>query len=247
MELSVDLGYKVKKQAPKKKKRVGLKIFIGVLGFIILMIAVMLLLITRTPDTYQPLEPIDTEQVNPYITHYLAPEVYNNIQTDRPFCVIVDQKGINEIIVDGSLGWEWPADLGVVKISAPSLTFTQEEILLMGTVNMGKLPIVVTISLAPRLDDEGLLHLNFEKVKAGSLDISFLAKKITGQVIANEMQGQKFDHYNGWVKDIRDAVAENKPFDPVWPVYEKAIRLIEMQLSDQRLRLVFEPKQVEHE
>ena len=226
--------------AERKKKKLK-KTLLIVLAVLTAAIAIVLFMITRTPDIYQPLEPIETEEVNPYITHYLAPEFYNNIQVDKPFCIIVDQKNINEMIVDGTLDWEWPVDLGVVTISAPAMAFQGDAILLMGTVKVARLPMVVTISAKPKLDEQGMLYLNFDKVKAGKLDISYLAKKITSQVIANEMEGMKVDHYNGWMNDLGDAVAENKPFDPVWPVYDDAIRLIDLDITDQKMRLVFEP------
>jgi len=224
-----------------RKKNKLKKTLLIVLSVLIVGIAIIFILATRTPDIYQPLEPIETEEVNPYITHYLAPEFYNNIQVDEPFRIMVDQKNINEMIVDGTLDWEWPVDLGVAVISAPAMAFQGDAMLLMGTVRVAGIPMVVTIVAKPKLDEQGMLYLNFDKVKAGKLNISFLAKKITSQVIANEMKGVEVDHYNGWMNDLRDAFAENKPFDPVWPVYEDAIRLIDLEITDQKMRLVFEP------
>lgn len=230
---------KVKKRKHRVLKAVG--IFFGLL---VVFVGGLLFLMTRKPKVYQPSGAAVTGVVNPYITHYLAPEIYNNVQVDKPFCIIVRQKDINEIVVDGSLDWEWPIDLGAAVISAPAVTFLKDEILLMGTVEVGVLEFVITIGVKPVIDDEGLMHLNFEKVKAGLVDVTFMARSITCKILADELAGVEIGHETAWMKDMYDAVAENKPFEPVWPVYEDAIKLTKVDIVDGQLTLVFVPGKV---
>ena len=60
-------------------------------------------MLVYTPAIYQPVTPTDSGQVSPYLTHKLAPDIYNNIQLDEPFRIIVEQSGINDIVAR----WFW--------------------------------------------------------------------------------------------------------------------------------------------
>ena len=193
------------------------------------------------PKGYQYAEKVtENQQVSEYLTHYLAPHVHNNIQFDVPFRVIVPQDGINEIIAEDNLfGLEWPVELSIASFSTPSAYFMPNAIYLMGTVEVLGLDILVMICANPILDEEGLLRLNIEYVRAGALDISLLAKGLAEKFIADELEDQ--DNY--WLKDIEGAICENKPFEPVFPtIYDREIRLIESNISEGELVLVFEPE-----
>lgn len=228
----------------KKRKHRCLKA-VGIFFAALVVIAGgLLFLMTRKPKIYQPYEKITTEVVNPYITHYLAPEFHNNVQIDKPFRIIVPQKNINEVVVDGSLDWEWPVDLGPVVVSAPAVSFITDEILLMATVKYGVFEFVLTVGARPVIDEAGLMQLNFQKLMAGVVDISYIARPIACKLLAQELEGLPIDHDTAWIKDLHDAVAENKPFEPVWPVYEDAIKLTEVKVVNGRLTLMFEPGKV---
>ena len=86
------------------KKKPGLRTGLRVLCIAIIVLAVVcvagIYLLTHVPGEYQPLRPPPTDEVSPYLTHYLAPNFHNNIQLDEPFDVVAAQKGLNEIIVD---------------------------------------------------------------------------------------------------------------------------------------------------
>lgn len=201
----------------------------------------MVYLLTYVPKLYDPLPPSDTEEVNPYLTHYLAPNFHNNIQIDRPFDVIVLQKNLNEIIVDeNSMGWSWPYSLNGVTFSAPSIVFTSDTIVLMGTVDYAGFPVVVSIVGSPQLDDEGMLALNIEKVAAGAVNITALAKFIAERVITEQL---KVVEDNQWLKDLQGAVQSNASFDPVFPVIgsDRHIRLTKSEITEGKLVLGFTP------
>jgi len=205
----------------------------------------MLAMTQKEPSGYNSPSPdITTEQVSPYLTHYLAPNVHNNIQFDKPFEVIVPQKGINEIIAEEELlGWKWPVVFGKVVISKPVVNFAPNTIDLMGKVNLGGFETIITISATPEIDDEGLLHMNFQYVRAGTLDISFLAKTVIKKVIEGQMT-EVDEQY--WLKDLLAASQENKPFQPIFPtVYGKYIKLIKSEISENKLILIFEPSNIE--
>jgi hypothetical protein len=149
------------KKTGSTRKRNVLRVLCVVIILVSLSCVTGIYMLTYVPDLYQPQEPSGANEVNPYLTHYLAPNFHNNIQLDRPFDVVVVEKGLNEVIVDeDSLGWSWPVQLNGVTFSAPSVVFTGETIILMGTIDYAGFPIVVSIIGSPKLDEEGLLALN---------------------------------------------------------------------------------------
>ena len=227
------------------RKKQGLRIGLRVLCIAIIVLAVVCVvgvyLLTHVPGEYQPLPPPPTDEVSPYLTHYLAPNFHNNIQLDEPFDVVVAQKGLNEIIVDeNSLGWAWPYSLNGVVISAPSVVFQQDTIMLMGTVDYVGFPIVITVIGMPALDENGLLSLNIRKVKAGAVNITPLAGFIARQVIAHQL---RILPETQWLRDLDGALADNKSFDPVFPIYnsDKQIRLTKAEITTGKLLLGFAP------
>jgi hypothetical protein len=166
--------------------------------------------------------------------------MYNNIQLDEPFRIIVAQSGINDIIA----GWLWPIQLDGAAISTPMVIFQPKTITLMGSIKFdyfAKYPVVVSIAFAPELDDKGLLTLNLQHVKAGALNITPLAKSITAGVFENELGAVEPTHDNQWMFDLRGALLENKPFEPIYPAYKDYIRVTQLELLDQQLNLVFIP------
>ncbi len=184
--------------------------------------------------------PQQTDQVSPYLTHYLAPNVHNNIQLDEPFEVVVPQNGLNEIIAEEDLlGWGWPVEYSKVIISRPVAVFDARKIILMGKVDIIGLEMVITICATPEIGKDGLLSLNLQYVRAGALDISYLAKKTIKRVIVNQFN-EVDEQY--WLKDILNACIDNTPFEPIFPtVYGKYIKLIKSDITENKLILVFEP------
>ena len=198
---------------------------------------------TYKPKRYKPVVAPDTGRVSPYLTHHLVPGFYNNIQLDEPFDLVVEEKGFNEVIADGSLfGFQWPVSLNGVTFDAPAAAALPETIMLMGTVDFADWPVVMTIVFKPKLDENGMLYLNLQSVKAGLLDISFLAKKIGSRVFAAQIQAtQGLDRE--WLEKVSAAFLENKPFEPVFDVYERQIRLTKAKIESTKVVLTFVPEE----
>jgi hypothetical protein len=194
-------------------------------------------MVTFRPLAYRPIKPVGPQQVSPYLTHKLGPDIYNNIQMDEPFRVLVSQEGISDIISR----WEWPYQAGRASISMPMIVFDADTLILMATVKIAMIPTVVTVSFEPELDEKGLLRLNLQHVTAGILNITPLAKAVTSVAIRNELEYESEDYNLQWLKDLRDALLENKAYDPVFPVYEDSIRVEEVELVKGQLTLLFTP------
>jgi uncharacterized protein YpmS len=225
----------------RKKLRFLCQAMALIVVLVVLLVAVLLVLAQRKPRAYDFSAATDqVQQVSPYLTHYLAPNVHNNIQLDAPFEVVVPQKGINEIIAEEDLiGWQWPVEFSKVTIFRPVAIFEFNTIILMGKVDIIGFDTVVTLCATPTLGKEGALTLNMQYVRAGSLDITFLAKKTIKRVVESQMEELGSEY---WLQDILNACMHNKPFDPVFPtVYDKYIRLVRSDISKGKLVLVFEP------
>lgn len=222
-----------------RKRSRWLWIGAGVIGIPVIAAVILLKLFTTRPTEYNPTPRQSSQQVSSYLTHELAPSFNNQIQLDKPFRIIVDQKGLNEIIVnEENLGWSWPINLNGVSFSAPSIVFAQDTIYLMGAVDVG-FPVIVSMIAKPKIDEQGKLWLNLLKIKAGSVNIIGPARAIGGKIFERQMQLYK----DQWVRDTAGAFLKNTPFDPVFPVppYKRFIRLTGAQVQDQKLILLFEP------
>lgn len=193
-------------------------------------------LFLHTPSRYRPAQPADTNQVSPYLTHYLAPGFYENLQLDKPFDVIVEQEGLNDIIAR----WHWRVQLDGLTFSAPAVVFGPQRILLMATVELQGMDVVLTISLQPRLDDSGQLILNLKRAKAGAIDITLFAKKLTTKIISEQIKedGDNDALLNG----LSDAILHNQPVGPIFSVRDRMLRLTKIAVLDGKLSLSFEPQ-----
>ena len=211
---------------------------VGLVIAILLLLGILLsLMVTFRPLAYKPVKPVGPEQVSPYLTHKLGPDIYNNLQMDEPFRVLVAQEGINDIISR----WEWPYQAGRASISTPMIVFDDDTLILMASVKIAKIPTVVTVSFKPELDEKGLLILNLEHITAGILNITPLARAVTSVAIRNELEYVTEEDNMRWLEDLRDALLENKAYDPVFPVYEDSIRVEEVKLVKGQLTLLFTP------
>lgn len=219
----------------KKGKKRALRALCVASALIVAAVITALAMVLHTPEGYQPLPPAQNDQVSPYLTHKLAPDVHNNIQLDKPFDIIVPQDGFNEIIALG----DWPQRFGDVTISRPAVAFAEDTIVVMGTVNISGLKSVITIIAEPKLDDAGLLALNLKKVKAGSFNITGFAKLLTARIMNAQLENMPDDD---WLRNLSAAIESNKPFEPVFPAYDKRIRLTDAKIKERELTLRFIPE-----
>ena len=218
----------------KRKNRALHIVCISVVSVLALLVCVSFML-SRTPAHYKPLHPQNTDEVSQYLTNYLVPEIHNKSQLDEPFEVLIAQQGLNDIIARGP----WPIKLNGLTLSDPAVVLSPNQILLMATVKYAHLSVVVTIIMNPRLDETGLLSLNLQHAKVGSVDITPFAMVLAEKIIAAQLD--RVDG-NNWADDISASLLENKPFDPVFTSYDKQIRLAEINISHSKAILRFEPQ-----
>lgn len=216
--------------AVPKKRNISMVMLIA--GSVLI---VLLFLMFHKPLRYRPETPENPNEVSTYLTHRLAPDLNNNIQLDKPFNMVIEEKGFNDIISRGI----WPADYGYVQVSSPAVEFRDDSILIMATVAFSSVPSVITAAFRPRLDEQGQLSLNLQYIKMGSIRITAFARNLTRMVITEQLENVDYSQLR---QVISNAILENLPFEPVFKAYDKEIRLSKIEVRPKRVSLTFKPE-----
>ena len=221
--------------APAGKKNKALYIVCAAIAGIFVLLACVVFMLTTVPRYYQPLQPKNSNEVSQYLTNYLAPQIHNKSQFDEPFELVVTEQGLNDIVARG----RWPIKLNGLTASGPAAVLSANQITLMATVKYGRIRAVVTIVMSPTIDETGLLCLNLQNVKAGSVGITALAKELSRKITAAYLG--KVDP-NTWADDMTAALLENKAIDPVFAAYDRQVRLTDIDISSGEAVLHFTPQ-----
>jgi hypothetical protein len=203
--------------------------------------ATVILLLLYKPAQYHPVTPPATDdpngrRVHPYISHELMPTLYNNAQDRKPFGMEVLDQGLNEAIAQT----RWRQESGGIKLSSPAVAFTPGRIVLMGTANIEGADFVVTVEIGPKILEDGRLSLLVEKVKIGVMNITWLARKIAQKTYREQVDAGGIDTED-WRTKIAASLLVGEPFEPVFPVEDKWIRLQSFDISQGKAIVRFVP------
>jgi len=216
-----------------KKRRRKLIILLAVDAAIAVIFFTLLL---YTPGRYNPPRPTDNNEVGQYLTHELLAELYNNAQYDEPFELVIEQAGINDAIARA----DWPVEFDEVLFETPQVFFVSEAILVMEPVKLKGLEFVITARISPLIDEQGLLHLKFETMKVGAMNLTPVARII----------GQKmYEHHIAMAdintKDLRACIAAalfaKTPFQPVLQMGRRKVQVERIDIEHSRLTIGFSP------
>ena len=221
-------------EAPKKKSRLK-KLACWLLVDLAVAVVVIALLLHR-PGRYDPVDydsgSKQRGQVSTYLTHELSTQLYNGAQLGEPFELVVTQKGTNEIVA----GWGWPKVSEEVMLYAPAVLFVPGAIVLMGTANIKGVELVVTIVLQPKIDEQGLLNLQVEKIKIGAMNITPLAKMMAKKMYAEQLAAMPVDiDTESWQAKITASLLDDKPFEPVFKVDDRKVRIEKITIHEEKL------------
>jgi hypothetical protein len=224
----------------KKRKSRRRKLVIWLLVDLAVVALVLALLVYR-PSRYRPalsyLPPDPNgDRVHPYFTHELAPKLNNGAQFQRPFEVVVLDQRLNEAIAQET----WCQDAGGIFLSAPQVLFAPGRVILMGTASIEGAEFVVTIELGPQLGQDGRLNFLVEKVKVGAMNITLLAKAVAKKKYRERVEAGAVDTENIGTK-IAASLLSEEPFDPVFDIGDKRVRLTGFTLTDGQLTTQFTP------
>ena len=193
-------------------------------------------LLLYKPSRYNPADAADADynpkQVSKYLTHELTPQLYNGAQLGEPFEVVITQKGINEIVGQ----YTWPVESEGVMFYAPAVLFVPNSVVFMGTADIKGVQFVITIELEPKVDENRLLNLQATKVKVGAMNITPLAKMIAKKMYAERLDTAPVDTED-WRTKIAASLLNDEPFDPIFDVEDKKVRVDKITVENEKLIL----------
>lgn len=199
-------------------------------------VVLILFLLFYRPVYYKPQLVANNRQLSPYLTHQLIPQFYNGIQLQEPFDLVITQQGINEIV---SLLPMTEESRGV-NLTSPSVIFSPGKITIAAAADFHGAKMIITLEIASAFDANGLLNVNMDTVKIGAMNVT-----IPARIIGRKMYAGSFDQNDFEPGDIRALLAasffDGKPFDPVFTIDDKKIRLTEISITDEKLMLSFVP------
>ncbi len=217
------------REKPKSGKLYWLLIVLAVVLFLLIIIFAMFF---HRPSYYQPLDVADKGVMSVYLTNQLLPDFYNGVQYQQPFDLVVTQKGINDVLAH----FYWPQRIGSLDISDPMVFFTPSALVLMGTVSVDGAECVATIVAEPEIDVTGLLNLRVTVVKLGAVDITPLARALTARLYQ-----QQANDKDSFADKAVCSILYGEPFDHVFRVEGKKVRLSKITLESKKLTLRFDP------
>lgn len=223
-------GKTVKK--PKRSRRRKLLIWLLI---DLTVAAIVIYLLLYRPAHYNPVVQVigndgAGDRVHPYITHDLLPALYNGAQERRPFELVVVDQGLNEAIAQT----RWFQQAGGIRLTAPAIAFTPGRVILTGTADIGSAGFVVTIELGPRMTDNDRMNLTVEKVKIGAMNITPLARMIARRMYQERIELGGIDT-DDWRARIAASLLAEEPFEPVFPVEDKWVRVQSFDITQGRL------------
>ena len=220
-----------KKKKPRKSRR--RKLLYWLLIDLVVAATVIGLLFYK-PSQYNPVASTavagDGGRVHPYLHRDLYSTLYNGAQRQRPFEMVVLDKPLNEAIAQA----RWPQQAEGITFSAPEVLFRPGRIVLMGTADLEGAKFVITIELEPRTEDQGLLNIHVAKIKIGAMNITPLAKMIAKRMYQERLETVPVDT-NAIQTKIAASLLNVEPFDPVFKIDDKWVRLESCEITEGKL------------
>jgi hypothetical protein len=225
-------------EKPKKSRRRKLLIWLLV---DLIVVAIVLSLLLYRPAHYNPVAPAavmdaDADRVHPYLSHELLPALYNGAQDRRPFELVVLDQGLNEALAQT----RWLQESAGIRLTAPAILFTPGRVILMGTADLEGTGFVVTVELEPRMTEDGRLNLLIGKVKVGAMNVTWPAKIIGRSKYQERVEAGDVD-LDDWRTRIAASLLIEEPFEPVFPVDDKWVRLKSFEITQGKLVAQFVP------
>jgi len=192
-------------------------------------------LLLYRPALYEPVIPTagtdpNTRRVHRYFSHELGPALYNGAQERRPFEMVVIDKSLNEALAQAAQSEQ----SGSIRLSSPTLAFAPGRVILMGTAEVEGAKLVITIEIRPQLLEDKRLNLVVKKVKIGAMNITPLAKFMAKKAYNERVEAGEIDTRD-WRSGIAASLLVGEPFDPVFPVDDKWVRVTGFDVAQGKL------------
>lgn len=220
-----------KKKRLRRLKRIG-----WVLGCSLLIPAIFILLVLYKPAESKLGKPTNDRQVSTYLTNVIYPQLYNGAQRQEPFELIVTEEGINDIISR----FKWPMESDSVQYFTPKAFFKPNQIILSGIAAAKGVEFAVTIAGSPAINKNKLLNFNITTVRVGAMNMTIPAKMIASRIYTNQVTPKTIDTDDIRVK-IAASLLDNKPFEPIFKIKDKKIRIEKISITNKQLTINFIP------
>jgi len=226
----------------KSKGKKRMRIFGGVLAGLTLLVAaavIFAVLLSHKPAGSAPPAQPQTGHISQYVSNELLPHIYNNAQLGKPFDVVIPEDKTGEIITSV---WTWPRHSHGLTFLAPTVFFGPDLMTLMGRIVYQDSEFVVTVEGKPAVNEEGLLSLYVTKVKVGAVDLTLPARLLAKEMYDNWVAAKR-ERSGDIVARIMESLLYQKPFDFVFEVQGKAIKVGQVKLEDKKLTIRLVPVQ----
>ncbi len=110
----------------------------------------------------------------------------------------------------------------------------------MGTVNIKGVEFVVTIVAEPKIDERGLLNLWVTKVKVGAMNITLLARVMAKTMYQKQLATAPLNTQD-WRAKIAGSLLNDEPFEPVFKVEDKKVRVKKITITQEKLTIHLTP------
>ena len=210
----------MKKDSTDAKRGKFKKYILPAITLALPVLVLALVLTAYKPGLYAPVRIADQNQVSPYLTHQLMPDIYNNAQLGEPFEVVITQEGLNDI----AARTPQPLRLNNITLADPQVVLVSEQVILMAMVRARPIDFFVTIELKPTINERGLLNLHINNIKLGAVSITAVAKLIGDSVYTNWMTTTGTEP-NNVAAQICRSLLNDEPFEPVFEIRGKTVRL----------------------
>ncbi len=210
-----------------------LKIILSVLLITTILLVTFTLMLFQKPAGSEPLNVKDPNEVSRYLTHYIAPTLYNNLQSPEAFDLVLTQEAVSDIVARG----KWPKEIGEgLSIFAPRVYFADGAVVLMSRMELAGREMVLTVVGKAWLDEQKLLNLNIEMIKLGSVNIRPLAMSIANDIY-NARLAKAADSINDQTKRIAEALLCEKPVQPRFEYRKQKALITNVTMEQTRLTL----------
>ncbi len=212
-------------------KRPEVKISVAV--FLIFLFLYWFTGLFKTPSNFRLVRPISDGNVSQYLSNYILPQLYNKLQFNQPFDLVISEDGINDIIIrhiDANA-------LQRANLSDFSVTFKKKRILLTAKTNYYGFDFIMTLVLKPYIDRKGYFSLKGSKIEAGESRIPFAGEAVKRKII---------EGLAGFVNnlDVSDSKAPlfDAKIEPVFSLNHQKHRIDKITVQDKELIIHFLPQ-----
>jgi hypothetical protein len=226
-------------KTPKKRLKKRYKLLIWLSADVIFAGLIVVLLLYKPPG-YEPVDLHAQPEEGPrqfsrYLT-YLYSQMHNNAQKNETFEIDVLEVGINQAIASA----KWPQRSDNITFAQPKAEFNENGITVTGTANVEGIDLVVTVHGLLQMLEDGRFNVHIKTVKIGAMNITLLAKYIAKQMYKEKYGMMYVDSTDPRVL-IAASLMEDKPFDPIFEVNDKGVRLTQTTMAEDFVRLRFSP------